>query len=249
MDYDRTAMPAGYDAGRGYRPEVLQGWLDIIAAALPPGPVRDILDLGCGTGRYSAGLAARFGARVIGVDPSEKMLAEARRKGGEGVEFVRGFAEAAPLEDASVDVVFMSMVFHHFTDPAQAARECHRVLRSGGAACLRAGVTERAASYAYVPFFPETPPILARSLRSAAEIRTIFLDAGFQLVHHTHPLSEVAESWPDYAERVSKRADSILVQLDDAEFELGLASLRAFASRAPDGPVTEPVDFLVFQRD
>jgi len=119
----------------------------------------------------------------------------------------------------------------------------------GGAACLRAGVTERAASYAYVPFFPGTRPILARSLRSAAEIRKTFLDAGFQLLNHTHPLSEVAESWPDYAERVSKRADSILVQLDDAEFELGLASLRAFASRAPDGPVTEPVDFLVFQRD
>jgi len=37
-----------------------------------------ILDLGCGTGRFSAALRARFEAEVIGIDPSKKMLEQAR---------------------------------------------------------------------------------------------------------------------------------------------------------------------------
>ena len=80
MDYDQTQMPAAYDAGRGYRPAILSMWLDVIARRLQGEPIDDILDVGCGTGRYSAALADRFDARVIAVDPSAKMLAEARKK-------------------------------------------------------------------------------------------------------------------------------------------------------------------------
>jgi ubiquinone/menaquinone biosynthesis C-methylase UbiE len=36
----------------------------------------------------------------------------------------------------------MSMVYHHFTDPTAVARECHRVLRQGGYACIRNGTQE-----------------------------------------------------------------------------------------------------------
>jgi hypothetical protein len=44
------------------------------------------------------------------------------------------------------------------------------------------------------------------------------------------------------------RADSILVQLPDREFEEGLAALRKHALEAKDAdPVVEPVDFFVFQ--
>ena len=69
--------------------------------------VRD-LDIGCGTGRYSMALAAHFNARVIAVDPSEKMLAEARKKATERVRYERASAESLPLPDASIDMVFMS---------------------------------------------------------------------------------------------------------------------------------------------
>jgi ubiquinone/menaquinone biosynthesis C-methylase UbiE len=137
MDYDQTTMPSAYDAGRGYAPAVLAFWLNTIAAPLAGQRIGDILDLGCGTGRYTAALAAHFGARAVGVDPSEKMLAEARRKGGRNTRFLRGSGEAIPLADDSVDMVFMSMVFHHFGGPKAAAKECYRVLREGGVACLR----------------------------------------------------------------------------------------------------------------
>ena len=63
MDYDKTAMPRNYDAGRSYSPEVMARWLALFAAQVAVGQVATILDLGCGTGRFSAALAGHFGAR------------------------------------------------------------------------------------------------------------------------------------------------------------------------------------------
>jgi SAM-dependent methyltransferase len=117
MDYDKTNMPAAYDAGRSYSPAVLARWLDVISRRVAKSAVSEILDIGCGTGRYSTALAAHFDARVVAIDPSEKMLAQARKKAMERVSYERASGESLPLPDGSVDMVFMSMVFHHFDDP------------------------------------------------------------------------------------------------------------------------------------
>ena len=80
MDYDLTNIPAGYDRGRDHGPEVLNLWMSVIESRVEVRSVRTILDLGCGTGRFSECLASRFGACVVGVDPSAKMLEQARQK-------------------------------------------------------------------------------------------------------------------------------------------------------------------------
>jgi ubiquinone/menaquinone biosynthesis C-methylase UbiE len=246
VNYDKTDMPAAYDAGRGYSPDVLAFWLGVISQSVPKGSVSEILDLGCGTGRYSTALADYFAATVIGIDPSEKMLAEARRK-SERVRYQRASGESIPLRAASVDMVFISMVFHHFERPDRAAAECRRVLRADGAVCLRAGTTDRIENYAYVEFFPCSRAFL-KALQSQAFIESTFARAAFQLVRHELVPSVAAESWNAYAEKIAYRADSILVQLSDREFEDGLAALREHAKTAPTRePVTEPVDFFVFR--
>src|SRR4051794_33477309 len=102
MDYDKTKMPAAYDAGRGYSPETLALWLGVIARAAPD-PCTRILDLGCGTGRFSRPIAEHFAADVIALDPSEAMLAEARKKASPRVRYERGAAENVPLADGAVD--------------------------------------------------------------------------------------------------------------------------------------------------
>ena len=96
VDYDLTRIPAAYDRGRDHGPEVLNLWMSVIESQVDGGSISMILDLGCGTGRFSEGLATRFRARVVGVDPSEKMLDQARRKRqGNGIHWLKTNSSAA----------------------------------------------------------------------------------------------------------------------------------------------------------
>ncbi|MFH7324289.1 methyltransferase domain-containing protein [Aeromicrobium sp. JJY06] len=112
----------------------LHAWL---LEALDPLPGMEALDVGCGTGEDIRGLAASVAptGSATGVDPSETMLAEARRRGEASrnpARFVQGSAEALPLDDASVDLVRSERVLQHLVDPAVAVGEMARVLRPGG---------------------------------------------------------------------------------------------------------------------
>lgn len=181
MDYDTTDIHVCYDKGRDHGPEFLQLWMDVIASHVNGKSVQNILDLGCGTGRFTEALAERFNAQVVGVDPSNKMMEQANKKRRDSrVRYQAGSAEAIPLPDRSVDLIFMSMIFHHFADPYVAARECRRVLREIGTAFLRAGTRERISSYAYIDFFPESRPILEEVLPQSSFIREVFEAAGFR---------------------------------------------------------------------
>ena len=249
MDFDRTSLPAVYDAGRGYSPETFDRWrAAIVQAAGTSRPIDVILDLGCGTGRYSGPLADWFSAEVIALDPSERMLAQARRKNSPNVSYVLGSGEDLPLPDSSVDLIFMSMVFHHFAQPAKVARECRRVLRAAGRVVMRAAVAERLDVHPYAPFFPRTGQILRDTFVSLASLENTFVDAGFEHIAHEVIDNEVAACWPDFVERIALRADSILIQLEDQEFAAGLEELRAYASAHPEPhAVTEPTELLTFQ--
>ena len=247
MDYDKGNIPASYDAGRGCSPATLALWLDRISQSAPRGGISTILDLGCGTGRYSGALAEHFDAQVIAIDRSAKMLTEARKKSAPRVHHARASGEAIPLRDASIDMVFMSMVFHHFEDQPRAARECRRVLR-GGTVCIRAATIDRIATYPYVPFFTKSRAILEATLQSQGRIESIFRDAGFELVRHELVRHEVAANWRIYTDKIAAGADSILAQLSEAEFLKGMQLLNEHAANTTDIAVSEVVDLFAFAK-
>jgi SAM-dependent methyltransferase len=105
------------------RPPYSQALLDRAQEALGLESSARVLDLAAGTGRLTRELRRRF-ADVIAVEPDERMRAL------HGSALV-GSAEAIPLEDASVDAVFVGEAFHWF-DPAVAIPEVARVLRPHG---------------------------------------------------------------------------------------------------------------------
>ena len=247
MDYDRTKIPETYDRSRDHGPDVLELWMRSIAAHVDPTAIRLVLDLGCGTGRFSQALAEHFHAGVIGVDPSLKMLERAREKLTDArVRYVEGSAEAVPVDTGSIDLVFMSMSFHHFRDRRGAARECRRVLRDGGSVFLRTGTRERIASYPYVPFFPSTPEMIADLLPDIPELREVFESAGFRLESAEVITQTIATDWTAYAEKVAAGGDSVISRLSLEELEVGLDELRRYAAIVNE-PVVEPIDLLVFR--
>jgi arsenite methyltransferase len=128
-DDDVRAVPAGANLGLGCgNPLAL--------ANVQPGET--VLDLGSGAG-FDALLAARVvgpAGHVIGIDMTPEMLtraeANARAAGVGNVEFRRGYIEALPVDDASVDVVISNCVINLSPDKPRVFEESYRVLRPGG---------------------------------------------------------------------------------------------------------------------
>lgn len=89
-----------------------------------------VLDVGTGPGLVAAEVAKR-GAKALGIDFSEAMIAEAKQLHPE-VEFKEASAEALPFDDESFDCVAGNFVLHHLGQPDVAMSEAYRVLRKGG---------------------------------------------------------------------------------------------------------------------
>jgi SAM-dependent methyltransferase len=95
---------------------------------------KDVLELGCGAAQWAT-LLARQGARMVGLDNSERQLEHARElMTAAGVDFplVHSGAEQVPLPDASFDVVFCDHGAMTFADPYLTVPEVSRLLRPGG---------------------------------------------------------------------------------------------------------------------
>ena len=112
-----------------------KSWKSLAEAFVQLLPPMVIADLGAGDGS-SALLLSQSAERVIAIDSSEKMLEvardQARRAGASNIEFRLGEMEEVPIDDASVDLVFLSQSLHHAAHPERALREGHRILRTGG---------------------------------------------------------------------------------------------------------------------
>jgi phosphatidylethanolamine/phosphatidyl-N-methylethanolamine N-methyltransferase len=100
-------------------------------ALLPPFPAgARVLVVGVGTGADLPFLPR--GARPIGVDLTDAMLARARRKTGSRLPLARVEAERLGLRDGSVDLVVLSLLLSVVERPRDALAEAVRVLRPGG---------------------------------------------------------------------------------------------------------------------
>src|SRR3984885_5379614 len=96
----------------------------------------DILDAGCGTGRWLGQLAGRSPRSLTGVDISPVMLGLAASKLNHGCELLLGSCTALPVRDASADMVLSSFVVSYLDDLDSFACEIDRVARPGATVFL-----------------------------------------------------------------------------------------------------------------
>jgi ubiquinone/menaquinone biosynthesis C-methylase UbiE len=115
-------VAADYDRLRARPPDAALEWL-------VPGPPGVFVDLGAGTGLFTAALAGRA-ARVVAVEPDARMREVLAAKASPGIQVTAGSGESIPLPDACADALFVSSAWH-WMDPDKAIPEITRVLRDG----------------------------------------------------------------------------------------------------------------------
>jgi demethylmenaquinone methyltransferase / 2-methoxy-6-polyprenyl-1,4-benzoquinol methylase len=124
IDYNKLESILGFGTGASYRGRALK------RAGLKPGMT--VVDVGMGTGIVSQEILKITGepAKLIGVDPSPGMMAQAKLPAE--VVCKLGRAEEIPVPDASVDFLVMGYALRHISDFSKACAEFRRVLKPGG---------------------------------------------------------------------------------------------------------------------
>lgn len=181
---------------------------------------RRVLDIGCGTGLLAAELAAR-GAKVWGVDPSEEMLEQARRRLGRTVGLKRGSAEALPFRDGWFERAVLRCVVH-LVDRRRALPEVARVLGAGGRAVVATFRPEHFDSIWLSRFFPSLKTIDLARFPEPGLLCGELREAGFADVW-TRALSLPASIRREEAlERLRGRYISTLSLIPEVEYRAGL---------------------------
>jgi ubiquinone/menaquinone biosynthesis C-methylase UbiE len=148
-----TGQPSGFETITEH-PRYYVGFLDerttiagelmakrIIMQLLDLHDGQAVLDVGAGTGADAIEVARAVGptGRVVGVDKSAEMVAEAQGRAVEAglrVEFAVGDAHSLDFPDGSFDRVRSERMLVHVPDPAAAVREMVRVTKAGGLVVL-----------------------------------------------------------------------------------------------------------------
>jgi ubiquinone/menaquinone biosynthesis C-methylase UbiE len=236
VDYDKQSEV--YDRGRTLPAEGVEIWMVTVRRHVPE--ATRILDLGAGTGRFSAALADAYDADVYAVEPSTGMREQARAKRHELVHVVAGKAEAIPLPEASCNIAWLSNVVHHFDDLGQAARELRRVVT--GTVFVRGAFGGVAVPSLY-RFFPGSQRVVD-SMPTKPDVIGAFERAGFATFLSERVNQLLAHSLADMVPRIAMRADTTLELISDEEFAKGLAELEE-AAKHERGPLYDSLDLLV----
>jgi ubiquinone/menaquinone biosynthesis C-methylase UbiE len=149
-----------------------------------------LLEVGCGTGNYITEIAARTQATCYGLDPAEKMLAQARSSPkANGIQWFSGYARHLGFPDETFDLVYTVDVSHHILHRLTYFQEAMRVLKPGGKVCT---VTDSEWIISHreplATYFPETISVNLVRYPTVAELLACKQKAGF-----THITEKMAE--------------------------------------------------------
>lgn len=248
FNYDKSQIPSKYEYARELPHETIELWLNTVASYINVAKINKIVDLGCGTGRFTRGLVEHFGGEVIGIDPSIEMLQIAKQKYSQPkIRFIKGVAEKIPLLNSSVDLVFLSMTWHHITDKVEAIKEIYRLLRIGGYVVVRNATKENIIQLPELfQFFPTAGEIELKRMPSRKDLENLFRMHGFNIVAFITLKQKFAENYEKYFQKIKLRALSGLTMISDNEFQEGLKRLYVYCkSKNSVEPVYEHLDLLI----
>jgi ubiquinone/menaquinone biosynthesis C-methylase UbiE len=240
VDYNQLASTyhARYDANS------MAGIEDAVLELVQKIRARNVLEAGCGTGRWIESVRTKTAARVYGADASTGMLGQAaQRLGPEGL--VAATANRLPFRQEIFDLIFCVNAIHHFDDPADFLAQAAGLLTPGGVLAI-IGIDPRTIQrYPYIyfegaleldleryPSYGELVDGMGRAGLDAIELRVV--DA-----YDTYYIGKEIYRDPF----LEKRSNSLLALLSDEAYAEGLRKIEAAIAADPSVQFRSKVAF------
>lgn len=137
------------------------------------------LDIGCGTGNYTTGLANK-GLNFVGIEPCEEMLNVASNR-SEKIKWLQGTAENIPLGDNSCDGVIATLTIHHWDSLTKSFNELARVTKPGANIVLFTADPTQMEFYWLNHYFPLMLKSAIAQMPAFEVIKNELAGAGFEI--------------------------------------------------------------------
>ncbi len=156
---DFSAISSNYQQRAVLQKSASQKLFDLVAIQR----AEDVLDLGCGPGHLTRKIRGLTDGRVVGIDPSQGMIGEARQN-CRNLDITFQVCGAQSLQaEGAFDVIFCNSSFQWFRDPPHALSNCRRALRPGGRIGIQSPARNR-----YCPNFIQATDTLSGHPRTRA---------------------------------------------------------------------------------
>ena len=232
-DYSKIA--SFYDEGRSLSEQNTAIWLDLIEKLSGVSKGARVLDLGCGTGRFSLPMASRLGVDVTGADSSVEMIAKAKQKDSSSeVSWILADASALPFPEGSFDLVFMSHLLHHVDNPLTVLKECHKVLAPSGILLIRYGAMEQIRNDVEHTFFPQVIEIDEPRTPTRELVERWLLDAGFGDLLSDEVVQQTYQTGAAHLDAARAKSTSVLSMISEESFQTGISRLAAHVAGNPE---------------
>lgn len=186
---------------------------------------RTVLDLGSGLGQYTQLFNLSGAHRVIGLEYQAcKSRFASDRFTSESVSFITGSAEAIPLPNHSVDIVFSHTVFEHITDIDASLSEIKRVLRHDGIAIVSFNHIHHRGGHHLFPYiqFPWPLGIVnedALCKHWSQRLATDRESKGMKFYRDSNPITSLSQGGEIHLNRVSEQSFRRCVVLSGLRIE------------------------------
>jgi SAM-dependent methyltransferase len=244
VNYDEIAdtFDARYTAG--LYDGVLGTLVDLITAKRPA----SALEVGCGTGHWLSALRESV-EYLCGIDYSLEMLRHAAAKRC-GAGLLRATAQALPLRDASLDLVFCVNAIHHFERFEEFIAEARRLLRPRGMLVVIGMDPHHGRDqWCVYDYFPETWEADLSRYPSSGQITDAMLRAGFSTVECRVASRFRQTRWGRAVladPELQRNGCSQLALLSDAQYDAGIGRIESALRRAKgDAQVAFEVDIAM----
>ncbi|HEX8637622.1 MAG TPA: class I SAM-dependent methyltransferase [Pyrinomonadaceae bacterium] len=164
VDYNRTRTADPFLAGR-------------LVSLMSPRENSRILDIGCGTGNYTVALV-EHGYSFCGVEPSETMIEQARRK-SDSIVWTQAAAEELPFEKEFFGAAMATLTIHHWKNLEKGFAEIHRVLKKESNFVIFTSYPEQTGNYWLKHYFPVMLKDSMAVLPEREKLLTALESAGF----------------------------------------------------------------------